>query len=242
MKIRFIFCLLAGLMVAMPVLAWPIKDLMSFKNLTIESVAQEGVKTVQDQIKKATDQLLETTGNLGNLSFDPKSLFGTTNNPLVGDIQPISVSVPSLGLTGETIKNPFVTQGVLNQTVMMPVNGVLDLTTAQKNAILSEQEKLVQSLAVQGVAKANVDKVKALLVESKTDAAEKMINSAKTERESAQASAHTMVAMATEFSLVVDKASANLAIKSGENLSKIDPISESKSDEADKKSKSTVGG
>lgn len=177
MTIKAMICLLGGLMISMPVLAWPIKDLTGFKTLTAESAAQEGVKTVQNQLNNTTDQLLKTTGDIGNLNFSPESLFGTQNNPLVGDIKPISVSVPSLGLEGETVKNPFVTQGVLTQTAIMPVGSAANnLTTAQKEAVVAQQEKLAQSVAVQGIAKANVDKADAVQVVSKTDAAEKMIN------------------------------------------------------------------
>ena len=243
MTIKAMICLLGGLMISMPVLAWPIKDLTGFKTLTAESAAQEGVKTVQNQLNNTTDQLLKTTGSLGNLNFSPESLFGTQNNPLVGDIKPISVSVPSLGLEGETVKNPFVTQGVLTQTAIMPVGSAANnLTTAQKEAVVAQQEKLAQSVAVQGVAKANVDKADAVQVVSKTDAAEKMINAAKTERESTQAFAHTTAAMATDFSSVVDKASANLAVVSAMRLSSVISISESGTDETSSESAEQAGG
>ena len=243
MTIKAMICLLGGLMISMPVLAWPIKDLTGFKTLTAESAAQEGVKTVQNQLNNTTDQLLKTTGDIGNLNFSPESLFGTQNNPLVGDIKPISVSVPSLGLEGETVKNPFVTQGVLTQTAIMPVGSAANnLTTAQKEAVVAQQEKLAQSVAVQGVAKANVDKADAVQVVSKTDAAEKMINAAKTERESTQAFAHTTAAMATDFSSVVDKASANLAVVSAMRLSSVISISESGTDETTSESAEQAGG
>lgn len=243
MTIKAMICLLGGLMISMPVLAWPIKDLTGFKTLTAESAAQEGVKTVQNQLNNTTDQLLKTTGDIGNLNFSPESLFGTQNNPLVGDIKPISVSVPSLGLEGETVKNPFVTQGVLTQTAIMPVGSAANnLTTAQKEAVVAQQEKLAQSVAVQGVAKANVDKADAVQVVSKTDAAEKMINAAKTERESTQAFAHTTAAMATDFSSVVDKASANLAVVSAMRLSSVISISESGTDETSSESAEQAGG
>lgn len=243
MTIKAMICLLGGLMISMPVLAWPIKDLTGFKTLTAESAAQEGVKTVQNQLNNTTDQLLKTTGDIGNLNFSPESLFGTQNNPLVGDIKPISVSVPSLGLEGETVKNPFVTQGVLTQTAIMPVGSAANnLTTAQKEAVVAQQEKLAQSVAVQGIAKANVDKADAVQVVSKTDAAEKMINAAKTERESTQAFAHTTAAMATDFSSVVDKASANLAVVSAMRLSSVISISESGTDETTSESAEQAGG
>ena len=243
MTIKAMICLLGGLMISMPVLAWPIKDLTGFKTLTAESAAQEGVKTVQNQLNNTTDQLLKTTGDIGNLNFSPESLFGTQNNPLVGDIKPISVSVPSLGLEGETVKNPFVTQGVLTQTAIMPVGSAANnLTTAQKEAVVAQQEKLAQSVAVQGVAKANVDKADAVQVVSKTDAAEKMINAAKTERESTQAFAHTTAAMATDVSSVVDKASANLAVVSAMRLSSVISISESGTDETSSESAEQAGG
>ena len=222
-----ILCLLGGLVMPMTAVAWPIKDLQGFKSLTMESAAQEGVKSVQNQLNNTTDQLLKVTGDLGNLNFSPQSLFGTDNNPLVGDIKPVSVSVPSLGLEGETVKNTFVTQGVLNQTTLMPVGAAANnLTTAQKEAILAQQEKLSQNLAVQGVAKANVDKASAVQITEKADAAAKMINAAKTEREATQAYAHVAAALATDFSSVVDKASANLAIVSSVRLSSITQMAE----------------
>ena len=221
------FCLLGGLFIPMVAFAWPIKDLQGFKSLTMESAAQEGVKSVQNQLNNTTDQLLKITGDLGNLNFSPQSLFSTNNNPLVGDIKPISISVPSLGLDGEAVKNTFVTQGVLNQTTFMPVGAAArNLTKDQKEAILAQQEKLSQNLAVQGVAKANVDKTSAVQITEKVDAATKMINAAKTEREATQAYAHTTAALATNFSSVVDKASANLAIVSSVRLSSITQVAE----------------
>lgn len=241
MKIRTLICLLSGLILPATAMAWPIKDLMSSKSLTVESATQAGVKSVQNQLNNTTDQLLKVTGDLGNLNFSPQSLFGTDTNPLVGEIQPVSVSLPSLGLTGETTKNTVVTQGVLNQTALMPVGSAANnLTTAQKEAISEQQQKLAQDLAVQGVAKANVDKSTAVQVETKIDAAEKMINAAKTERDATQAYAHVTAALATNFSDVVDKASANLAVVASARLSSIIEISEP--NEVGEESETQAGG
>ena len=50
------FCLLGGLFIPMVAFAWPIKDLQGFKSLTMESAAQEGVKSVQNQLNNTTGQ------------------------------------------------------------------------------------------------------------------------------------------------------------------------------------------